>query len=251
MKTAILISGAMRSFDKCLPAMAWHVFRHFPDADFYVATANDEDAWKVKLLRDKYGDLVKDGLAFTQPVFELPAGCPPNWTQGQFYMHEPYFISVSPQAILGQLWLLEKAWLLVTANNNYECIIRIRPDIYFHSLELPWLTHPKYKTFYLENHESTAYVPWWGRFGGVNDRFAIMGWDAAEAYFRTFSYVHRLIEGGCPLHPESLIKTNLEASGCRIRSTLQAMFSTLRINGEMRPPEISNVDIANFAAFPG
>src|SRR5690606_40937404 len=88
-----------------------------------------------------------------------------------------------------------------------------------------------------------ALTPWWGRFGGVNDRFAILGYHAACAYFTTYSRAQAFLESGCPLHPESLIKASLEAAGCRFDDTLDVSFSTLRANGERRFPEIMLQDL--------
>jgi hypothetical protein len=172
-------------------------------------------------------------------------------------MHEPYWISASPAAILGQLWQLQNVWNLIPAGKEYDCYIRIRPDIWFQEFRTP-------QRKYAESANLTercfsydipteliwsndAFTPWWGRFGGCNDRFAILGAKAAEAYFNTFSAVDRLIANGAPLHPETLIKRQLETEGCVINDRLWAVFGTLRTNGEMRHPEISGVDIAHYS----
>ena len=94
MKTAILISGHLRSFERCLPNLAWMVFRHFPNADFYVSTIEDEDAHKATFLREKYPNakIIIDAVK-EQPQIALPAGCPKEWTPGKTYTHEPYAVS--------------------------------------------------------------------------------------------------------------------------------------------------------------
>lgn len=234
MSTAILISGHMRSFDVCLPTLHHHVFRHFPDADFYVSTVQDEDAHKVELLKKKYGDRVKAvNIEKEQPVFPLPPECPPNWRGPQsFYMHEPYAISVSPQAVIGQLWQLKNAWKLVPSDDHYGTFVRCRPDLWFHHFDKP-----------LE-YSHVAYTPWWGRFGGCNDRFAVLGLQAARHYFTTFDKLNELVADGCPLHPESLVKFSLEKNMCLVSDNMDALFSTVRTNGEMRRPEIAQWDIA-------
>lgn len=251
MRTAILYSGGMRSFDKCLANHADQVHRHFPGADFYLSTVSDDDSLKSLDLKRRYPDHIK-GLDIlpNQPNFPLPPGCPPQWTPGKFYMHEPFWISASPAAILGQLWQLQNVWNQIPADKDYDCYIRIRPDIWFQEFELPaklklWLA-PEPPGF-SDGGVGMAWTPWWGRFGGIGDRFAILGAKAAEAYFTTFSAVDRLISEGAPLHPETLIKRQLEAEGCHINDTLRAVFGTLRTNGEMRQPEISAVDIAHAA----
>lgn len=246
MKTAILISGHMRTFDRCLPTQHWHVFRHFPGADFFVSTVDDADAKKAELLRVKYpGARVEIEAVKEQPdcVAEMRAKSvelPAEWTKGKPYTHEPYAISVHPQAVLRQLWQLQMcAEMLNGKADEYGYIIRCRPDLWFHSIEIPHLG--------IGCALNLAWVPWWGRFGGINDRFAILGRDAAVAYFTTYSQIPDLVADGCPIHPESLISASLEKSECRTNPLL-AEFSTLRPNGEMRAPEISAGDIVRARA---
>jgi hypothetical protein len=272
MKTAILLSGHMRSFDRCLPTQHWHVFRHFPGADFFVSTVKDADSHKAELLRVKYPNArVEIEVVDEQPdcVAEMRAkgvDLPKEWTKGRHYTHEPYAISVHPQAVLRQLWQLQKCWELFHARGtrepfktytadlidgrventkevpsplDYDVVIRCRPDLWFHSYQ-------HLKTLAMgHRYTESAWIPWWGRFGGINDRFAVMGTAAAGHYFRTYHKIPHLIANGCPLHPESLLAGSL--GDCFIEE-LFAEFSTLRTNGEMRGPEISTIDLARLRA---
>ena len=231
MKVAIIYTGGMRSFDKCLANHHWMIHRHFPDAKFYVCTELDGDAGKADLLSAATIKRVK------QPEMEIPAGCPNTWTPGQSYMHEPYHISVDPRAVLGQLWMLREGWRLYEdADESADLVIRIRPDLWFHSFNNHWLPEP-----------ATAQTPWWGRFGGINDRFAMLGSHAAKHYFTAYDKIPRLIAGGAPLHPESLVAASLCDGDCIISDDLKAEYSTLRTSGEMRPPEITTIDLAHAA----
>jgi hypothetical protein len=242
MKTAIIISGAMRSFDRCLPTLHWHIFRHFPNADFFVSTVEVANSHKAELLRSKYPnarveiEAVKEQPDCVAEMRGKGVSLPSEWVKGAPYTHEPYSISVHPQAVLRQLWQLEQGWRLYAAKGegDYSTIIRCRPDLWFHSCEIFGLAG-----------NGAALVPWWGGFGGVNDRFAILGTTAAARYFQTYLSIPRLMAAGCPLHPESLIAAALE--GCYV-SKLFAEFSTLRNNGEMRSPEISTIDLARLHA---
>ena len=256
-RTAILLTGHMRTFDRCLPTLYHHVFRHYPAADYFISTVDDADAPKVHLLRDYLAarqvypggqpPFIAIDILPSQPVLPLPAGCPPEdtYTPGVPFMHEPYAISVPPQAILRQLWQLNQAWAhfctAVQADgrqiSDYTTVIRVRPDSYFHSFENNF-----------RHLACAALTPWWGRFGGINDRFALLSLDAAEAYHTTWRYLDQLVADGCPLHPESLIKQQLSDRGIILFDNLAAVFSTLKqIDGhlEARPPEISPIDIAD------
>ncbi len=251
MKTSILICGAMRTFDRCAKSQFWQVYRHFPQADFYVLTHDDETAHQAELLNS----LVSSGLAgmsgkvtvrkVVQPEMIAPPGCPTTWTPGQLYMHEPYAISVSPQAVLGQLWLLQEGWkFMQEMGDESECIIRTRPDLYFHTFVRPQFLNAVERGVILADFETLALAPWWGRFGGTNDRFAIMGRKAAKAYLCTYSAIPGLLSAGAPLHPETLVKASVEAAGCAIEPTLDVEFTTMREDGKHRAPEISMRDIA-------
>jgi hypothetical protein len=244
MKTAIIYSGGMRSFDACMANHRWMLWRHFPEAKFFICTEDDEDAHKADLISGAVVKKVK------QPEMVAPPGCPTQWYgPGKPYMHEPYAISVPPQAVLGQLWMLRQAWgLYEESGYKAELVVRIRPDLWFHSFELPKIIRAYLNPRpgqYVDFGMTTAYVPWWGRFGGFNDRLALLGRDVAAHYFMAYAKITRLIANGAPLHPESLVAASLRDGGAFVDDTLKAEFSTLRKSGEMRPPEITLVDIAH------
>jgi hypothetical protein len=270
MKTAVLISGHIRSFERCLPTQHWHVYRHFPGADFFVSTIEDTDAKKAELLRVKYpGARVEIEAVKEQPDcvaemrmkgVELPASWQPprgHPNHGSiarrdieyFYTHEPYAISVHPQAVLRQLWQLQRCWELFTskvAATDYDLIIRCRPDLYFHSFTAPDIVRMmQNETVIVDGDPLGSCTPFWGEFGGRNDRFALLSKDAAWMYFTTYARIPDLWEKGCPIHPESLIGASLEAHA---NHKLFAEFSTLRSDGQMRPPEITRVDLARLHA---
>lgn len=244
-KTAIIMTGHTRTLAKCLPTLQWHVFRLFPDARIFFSTIDDEDFQECEQpVGDWTIDAVKD-----QPKWEFDH----PWVPGTMFTHEPYSISVSPQAVVAQLWQLNEGWRLYLKNTAEQdfanLFIRCRPDLWFHSFEVPKfpLTSSGHGR---EVAPWACFTPWWGQFGGSNDRFAIMGREAAEHYFTTFTKLDRLRQEGCPLHPESLVKASLLDGKVDHRPILKAEFSTLRNNGEMRPPEISGIDIAHACLRP-
>lgn len=237
MRTAVIITGHLRSFDKCLPTQAWHVFRHFPDASFFVSTVDDADAGKIECLKKLYPKArIEFEAVKEQPVLPVPEG---QWIPNRLFGHEPYAISVEPQSVARQLWQLERGYALYCkhAVESADVFIRIRPDLWFHSFQKGGLPFG----------HSDCYTPWWGRFGGCNDRFAIMGQVAAIPYFETWNRTPKLLEMGCPFHPESLIRGSLEWAEVGIYDWLQTEFSTLRTDGKFRPPEINIQDLAHCA----
>ena len=240
MKTAVIITGHMRSFDRCILSQVKRVFGALDDPHFFVSTITDEDAHKAELLRNYFRG-VDIAITAEQPdcIAELRAkGCalPARWKRGEHYMREPIAITAHPQAIARQLWQLEQGWHMVGAPSRFDQFVRIRPDLLFHHCEMP------------ATHGNLVRVPWWGRFHGCNDRFAIMGAAAAERYFTTYSRVAEMIAAGASLHPETLLKRSLDSGGVAIDASLGAVFSTLRPNGDVRPPEIWEEDINTLAA---
>jgi hypothetical protein len=168
----------------------------------------------------------------------MPAGVPDEstWRSGACFTHEPYAISVPPQAVLRQLWQLNETWKLYMRSGDFghDTFLRIRPDLWMHSF-----------CGGAKPLSIIAATPWWGRFGGINDRLAVMGPRAAAAYFTTFEHIPDLIAAGCPLHPETLVRASIESAGCHVSDGLLAEFSTLRSNGESRGPEISPIDFVH------
>lgn len=236
MKTAVLYSGHIRSFRHCLENHAHQIFRHFDNPDFYLSTVKDENSADSALLVDYYGEQVKNLVVHeTQPVFPLPAGVPADLAQGERRQGSPFEIVASPQGVIGQFWQLQNVWSLLPKDHDYDLLIRIRPDLYFHEF-----------TRSTPSFGLDAMLPWWGRWGGVNDRFAILGETAAEQYFTTFSRLDELCSLGCPLHPESLLKFSLERRGVVFHERLKCSFSKMGRDGRIqRGPEVDAFDIVH------
>ena len=241
--TAILISGQLRTFAQCLPTLQWACFRKLDDPHFYVSCANDAQAGDVR-------DLVKlypDNVHFE--VVGQPALDEKNYAErAQF---APYAISVPVQSILRQAWHMERVYQFAMDNgaHKHETFVRCRPDLWMTDCpDFMGMTYPPL----------TCFAPFWARFGGQNDRFAIMGSLAARHYFTLYSNIPALMDFGCPFHPESLLLAQLNVNGVEVHHTLNAMFSTLRLPepdpqnlGQMRQerrfPEILPHEIAEYA----
>jgi hypothetical protein len=256
MKTALLYSGHARTFAYCAPNHRWMVWRHFKDAHVFASLVDDSDADLFRTRCKSLGvpqDHIHVELVRQPEHIPLPAGCPAegSYIEGQNFMHEPYAISVPPQAVLKQLWHLNRVWQFASESvESFDCYVRIRPDLWFHSFTRPDFCgvktiDGKIKLEY-EIQPVSAFVPWWGRFGGVNDRFAILGAKAAQAYFTTYRNIEAMIDEGCALHPESLVARGLTygTSGIAVVHKMAVEFSTVRKDGKWRPPEISAGDIA-------
>jgi hypothetical protein len=286
MSTAILISGQLRTFARCWPTQRWHVLRHFEDPHFFITVQDGPEIQLTDDLSREYGADRVHVDARTDP--DLSAHLTPDL--GAAYHQAPYTNAAPAHQLLLQHWYQAECWKFFqtrtveqeqterTENqkdstsvssvtscsqsaDRFDTIIRLRGDLWFHSFENSLeRTHHR-----VENNGTPAgpvrikraiykwecFTPWWGRFGGINDRFAIMGPEAASYYFTVWDHIPELLAAGCPFHPESLVKANLERGNVDLHETLRTEFSTLRPpgdpRGEQRFPEIAPWDIAHAA----
>lgn len=238
MSTAVLISGQARTFRHCYPNQRWQVFRKLEDPWFFVSVADDAQAEDMEILRQDYEHVFIERV--TQPILPEPENA------AELVARAPYPIVSTPQAILRQFWHLKRVyeWYLVAGRvgiqHTFSAIVRIRPDLLFHSYATP----PQKtleddmgckRTCDIWHHE--CHSPWWSRWGGINDRFAIMGGKAALHYFNAYTAIPLLWAKGCPLHPESMLKAALELGNITSHDTLKALFSTVRLDGKLIKPD--------------
>lgn len=180
-------------------------------------------------------------------------------TQCEFYLNDPtdlpeipieagsfapYANATSHAKLMLQHWGNRKAWDFFCSKadpNSFNLIVRIRPDLWIHRFREPYGP-------YYELDPKAAILPWWGKFGGVNDRLALLGPEAAKAYFNVYDAIPELLSKGCPFHPETLVMEALKAEGCAVYSSLMTEFSTMRMDGSQRWAEITMSDMAEFIA---
>jgi hypothetical protein len=234
MNIVFLYSGQTRTFAKSFKdqnggelsvwkSQLWQVIRHFPGARCYASVANDQDAQDIYVLRrlfDNHAIEVVD-----QPTLEEPRGAS-TYLQAA----TPFRISSPVQFILRQMWHYQKVWdMYKTEAQAEDVIFRIRPDLFFTRFTMDAAAIRLMRP-------TDAMFPFWGSYGGVNDRFGAMGLHAAMCYFTAFSRLDEMLKEGAPFHPETLQAYAMERGGCTIRHNLCADFMTVRPNGQFIPP---------------
>lgn len=213
-KTAIIITGQARTFQYTFKTLHWTLLRKLNNPHFFVSVSDDPEGPTMDLLRQKYDHVETEFVKQPEKIDEPDGGLD---------RHAGWFRSASVQNILKQFWALERGYkfFLEKAGNNwqeFDTVVRVRPDLWCQDITLPEHVGP-----------NECFTPWWSTWGGVNDRMAIMGTDAAAPYFSTFSERFALWNLGCPLHPETMLKGALELAGVRIIPKLRAEFRICRL----------------------
>ncbi len=237
MTTAVLISGQLRTFKICYPTQKWQIFRHYePDIHFFVSCCDDEQAQNSSLLLADYENVHVERYQDPTDLPEIPK-------EKGFWA--PYANATTHDKLMLQHWGNKKVWDFFNSDDRgdeFDTIIRMRPDLWIHRFE-----KPVFKWQELANKpnsivtgdvrsldRNTVFAPWWGKFGGINDRLAIMGREAAETYFNLYGGIEGLLKDGCPFHPETLLAAWLRMCGVIVHNTLMATFSTDRMDGSRR-----------------
>ena len=112
--------------------------------------------------------------------------------------------------------------------HDADFVIRMRADNFVHSFSgFPLMSG-------ITAYTSGISTPWWGKFGGLNDRFAVMEPEMAADYFGVYYRIPKLLEAGCPFHPESLLKAATEQ---HYHLDAQILFSTARPPSHPQHPQ--------------
>jgi len=238
----------MRTFAKCYPTQKWQIFRHYePDIHFFISCCDDPQADGAKRLYVDYGNENVHIEHYQDPT-DLPV------IPDEFGTFAPYANATTHAKLMLQHWGNKKVWDFFCASadrESFDVIIRIRPDLWIHRFTRP--DHYIIDLYHIDSPwPKTVLTPWWGKFGGVNDRLAIMGRLAAPIYFNMFDSIHSHLSLGCPFHPETLLaetlSLNARAGKVIVRNTLLTEFSTERMDGSRRWAEIVTSDMVEFIA---
>ena len=200
MKTAVLISGQMRTADQC----AAGIRQVYPDVPFVVHAVADDDAEKAFLFRP--------AVTVIEPQQEMPERREYSW-QIDRGCH-------GVQRVLKQLWGLRRVWQVFEASGiEADVIVRCRPDIAF---SVP-----------PEPPAAGFWVPWFANWFGLNDRFAFGDREVMQRYFTRLDRLDEYIDAGGIFHPETFLGWAMQ--GIHAEST-RAVFATVRPDGTRDEP---------------
>lgn len=225
MKTAVIIAGHVRSFRWVFDSQYWHVLRKLPDPHFFCSVVDDQYANDLDRLGERYDSsriFVEKIPAQPDCIAELGLDSAKLDAATKF---APYALAphANPQTILRALWHQTRAFKFARNaifelgnEDDFGLWVRHRPDLFFHRFDLPDVA------------PADVCIPYWGGYGGINDRFAVMGHEAAVWYFNTYLHVPSLLKTGAPMHPETLSGAALDAAPVKVRQTMIAEFTGIR-----------------------
>ncbi len=243
MKTAVIYSGQARTFGETFPNQFDKVLRLLPNPEFFVSVAEDPQAQTMTRLWERFPKESVHIEHVHQPAIKEPDP-EPKWLQ-------MYPCSTTRQGVLRQLWSLNRGWDFYRAHcgnePKHELIVRLRPDLLFMRFELPSQVVGCTTGQIYTPKSDLCETPWWSRWGGVNDRIALLGSLAAREYFTTFTKIERLMKDGCPLHPETIVDRSIRDGHVVPSHTLATEFVAARLDGTFTPFDPSTIDIVEYA----
>lgn len=201
MRTAVLISGQMRTADRC----AAGIRDIYPDATFVVHAVADDDAQKAFLFAP--------AVTVIEPQSEMPE-------------RREYSIQIGNgchgvQRVLKQLWGLRRVWQVFEASGiDADCIVRCRADLTFDVPPEPPAS-------------DALHIPRFCGWGGLNDRFAFGGLTDMRSYFNRLNRLDEYIDGGGMFHPETFLAWAMSG---KVGRWSRAVFATLRPDGTRDEP---------------
>ena len=198
MKTAVLVSGQMRSLEKT----AQQLKSLYPEASWIIHAAKDDDAEKAFLLKPNI--LVIEEQPYIEEkreyAWQIGRGC-----------H-------GIQSVLRQLWAMQRVWQIFDKSGiDADCVVRLRPDLAFRIL-------PE------EPQDDAIYIPKFCNYWGYNDRFAFGKRCWMDAYFNRFARLDEYISKGGIFHPETFLAYAIHSLPIKRTS---ALFDTIRKDGSL------------------
>lgn len=201
MNVVVLISGQMRTADRC----AAGIRSIYPDATFVVHADQDANADKAFLFRP--------AVVVVERQHEMPERREYTWQSGRG--------NHGVQRTLKQLNCLRRTWQIYEASGiEADVVVRCRPD----SLFLVKPEPPTPDGFYVP-----AFANWWG----LNDRFAWGPPDAMRRYFMRLDRLDEYIDEGGIFHSESFLAWAMKGIGVR---RTRAVMASLREDGTQDEP---------------
>lgn len=189
MKTAVLLSGDVRTFRDCYPSLKANILDK-NDCDLYLHLYNNSDMQEVLNTYRPISYISEDKDSFNVEMDPLcNINKPPE---------------VTPISVFCQWRNVKKVFSLV--NGSYDCVLKTRYDIKY--------TNPLVLADFDMN---TVHVPLGGDWrGGLFDMVAFSSYSNMSKYCSLFENINLYLRDGVSCHSEILNRHNLQVCGCNV-----------------------------------
>jgi hypothetical protein len=199
--------------------------------------------WKIdgiKSIRSgENGKLPPDAYDYFKHCEGLVEPAPP-FESGELFARWKWFGDAfgddfaSLRNLMHQLQSLHRVTELVS-NTAPDVVIFARPDLLYHD------AIPESAVRLAENRPKLTVIPIWNWWGGFNDRFAICGREAYEAYGRRLELgVSFAEQNRRPVHSESLVKFALHEAGVETLG-IPLKASRVRLDGSVKVEDFDHL----------
>ena len=219
--SAVIYHGQARTFKDCFLNQYWYILRKIPNPTFYVCVEENEQATDMNLLRTRFKDVAV--TTFIRPDMV-------KMFDPKLILHSGSGFNPGAENLMRGMYARQMAWEFFSRmdKGGHHQIVMMRPDAFLRSIIIPPAPLP-----------NQMFTNWWTRSGGVNDRIAFAGRDAAKAVFNIYDNAEAILDMGCPLDGEPMIEAALEMAGCYATPTLKMWCKMRRLDGSVSEPEFS------------
>jgi SAM-dependent methyltransferase len=192
-KIAICLSGLMRTYDLCFPALNEKILSKY-DCDVFIHCWDTSEWNCAAVSANKINELYKPKSLIIEAPIEFNVGLT------QSLNHQKRNVN----GLASMFYKIFKCNELVS--DDYDFIMRLRGDMFFTS-DLPDLNNLK---------ENTLYLPSYGNFCGYNDQFAIGSKNIMNIYSDVFNNLESLAKQVNMINPEFMLKKHIDNYGISV-----------------------------------
>lgn len=230
-KIAICLFGVIRNTEKCIPSLYKNIVEPLEkiyDVSIYF------HIYKLKEINSgrsnensKINESAYDFLKNFKGILEESTEIDENYAQIIFSKGDPFFNDFhSCKNLLRQLLSVNKVYNEAKQDNPLVYLF-LRPDLeYVSKVDIPAIEE-------CIKQESKIVIPFWQWWGGMNDRFAICGREAAAKYASRYYRLSEFCIGqNNMMHAEKLVKYVVRKDKLSLRVT-DMKANRVRVSGEL------------------
>ena len=230
MQVGLIITGHLRSFEACAITLQQHVILPITNKDYtvkvFIDTWNtlggvpqhDGDAVEVSI-EDKLETI---NVLYNNPILRIEEGRTFECTK----YNDRHGCFFTPANALSMFYKIQRGFELYKDYSEEsgwvaDTLIKCRPDLFFLS---------DLSTDAVESL-GCIWTPDFGDFGGMNDQFGLGPPELMQHFFNTYENIDRMFDSGTNIHPETLLKRNIEDNKVSVGKT-HIRYDLMRTSGQ-------------------